>query len=223
VTQEPARPLRADAERNRRLILDTADRMFAERGLGVTLNEIAREAGVGVATVYRRFPDLQALIDALFTERFVAFQRLAAAAEREPDAGGALRRYLLGAAELRARDRALEDILANASIASGPIARLRDELGRAVDGLVERAVAAGAVRGDFASADVYTFLFIAGAVADRTGAVAPEGWRRYAEVLLDGFGLGRAEAPGPAAMTDEQLRRAWPRPTAGRGPATGPG
>lgn len=212
MTGTPQRPLRADAERNRRLILDTADRMFAERGLGVTLHEIAREAGVGVATVYRRFPDVQALIDALFTERFTAFQRLAATAAQEPDAGRALRRYLLDAAEWRARDRALEDILANASIDAGPIARMRDELGRAVDGLVERAAAAGAVLGDFASADVYNFLFIAGAVADRTRHVAPEAWRRYADVLLDGFGLERDRGPGTAPMTDEQLRQAWPRP-----------
>ena len=67
-TPRPERPLRADAERNRRRILDTADRLFAERGFGVTLNEIAREAGVGVGTVYRRFPNLQTLVDALFAE-----------------------------------------------------------------------------------------------------------------------------------------------------------
>lgn len=214
MNRDPERPLRADAERNRRLILDTADRMFAERGFGVTLNEVAREAGVGVATVYRRFPDPQTLIDALFTERFGTFRRLAAAAAEEPEPGRALRRYLLDAAEWRARDRALEDILANASIDAEPIARMRDDLGHAVDGLVERAVAAGAVRDDFASADVYTFLFITGAVADRTHGVAPHAWRRYADVLLDGFGLGAGPAPHTAAMTDEQLRQTWPRPTA---------
>jgi AcrR family transcriptional regulator len=214
VIGNPERPLRADAERNRRLILDTADRLFAERGFGVTLNEIARAAGLGVATVYRRFPDLQLLIDALFTERFTGFSRLAAAAAQESQPGRALRRYLLDAAEWRARDRALEDILANASIDAEPIARMRDDLGYAVDALVERALAAGAVRGDFASADVYTFLFIVGAVADRTRGIAPQAWRRYADVLLDGFGLTPDPAPHTAALTDEQLRQAWPRPTA---------
>jgi AcrR family transcriptional regulator len=214
VTRDSERPLRADAERNRRLILDTADRMFAERGFGVTLNEVAREAGIGVATVYRRFPDLQTLIDALFTERFTTFRRLAAAAAQEPEPGRALRRYLLDAAEWRARDRALEDILANASIHAEPIARMRDDLGHAVDELVERAVAAGAVRDDFASADVYTFLFITGAVADRTRGVAPDAWRRYAHVLLAGFGLAAGPAAHTAALTDEQLRQTWPRPAA---------
>ena len=212
MTREPERPLRADAERNRRRILDTADRLFAERGFGVTLNEIAREAGVGVGTVYRRFPDLQTLVDALFTERFTIFQRLAAAAALEPDPGQALRRYLLNACEWRAHDRALEEILANASVHTGPIGGMRDELGRAVDGLVERAAAAGAVRSDLASADVYNFLFIIGAVADRTRGVAPDAWRRYADVLMVGFGMRHDPAADAVAMSDDQLLRSWPKP-----------
>ena len=212
MTREPERPLRADAERNRRRILDTADRLFAERGFGVTLNEIAQEAGVGVGTVYRRFPDLQTLVDALFTERFTTFQRLAAVAALEPDPGHALRCYLLNACEWRVHDRALEDILANASLHTGAIAGMRDELGRAVDGLVERAVAAGAVRSDFASADVYNFLFIIGAVADRTRGIAPDAWRRYAEALMVGFGIQPDPTAGAAAMSDDQLLRAWPKP-----------
>jgi AcrR family transcriptional regulator len=204
--------LRADAERNRRLILETADRMFAERGVGVTLNEIAHEAGLGVGTVYRRFPDRQTLIDTLFAERFTAFGRLAADAAQESDPNQALCRYLLEAAQWRARDRALDGILTNASIAEPSIARMRDELGRAVDGLVERAVSAGSVRADFSSADVYTFLFIVGAVADMTREVAPDAWRRYAEVLLTGFGLQQFPASGTVALTDDQLLRAWPQP-----------
>jgi AcrR family transcriptional regulator len=210
VTPDPQRPLRADAQRNRRLILDTANRMFAERGFGVTLNEIAHEAGVGVGTVYRRFPDLQTLVDDLFRERFTIFQRLAATAALEPDPGHALRRYLLDACEWRAHDRALEDVLAKASIHAAPIAAMRAELGQVVDGLVERAVAAGAVRSDFASADVYNFLFIVGAVADRIRGIAPDDWRRYAEVLMVGFGMQPDPPGGPTAMNDDQLRQAPP-------------
>jgi AcrR family transcriptional regulator len=212
VTPEPQRPLRADAQRNRRLILDTANRMFAERGFGVTLNEIAHEAGVGVGTVYRRFPDLQTLVDDLFRERFTIFQRLAATAAQEPDPGNALRRYLLDACEWRAHDRALEDIIAKASIQAAPIAAMRAELGRALDGLVERAVAAGAVRSDFASGDVYNFLFIVGAVADRIRGIAPDAWRRYAEVLMVGFGMQPDPPTDPTAMNDDQLRQAPPSP-----------
>ncbi|MER5523977.1 TetR family transcriptional regulator [Streptomyces sp. NPDC002677] len=212
MTPDTQRPLRADAERNRRLIMETADSLFARRGTVATLNEIAHEAGVGVGTVYRRFADLQALIDALFTERFTTFLGLAAAAERHQDPGQALRHYLLEAAGWRARDRALEVILAHADVSAEPITKLRDELGRHVDGLAERAVAAGAVREDFAAADVYAFLLMIGTVADRTADAAPDAWRRYAELLLTGFGLTPAPAPHPPAMTDAQALQIWPKP-----------
>ncbi|MFD4653170.1 TetR/AcrR family transcriptional regulator [Streptomyces sp. NPDC058441] len=210
VTGDTQRPLRADAERNRRLIMQTADQMFAQRGATVTLNEIAREAGLGVATVYRRFPDLQTLIDALFTERFTTFLHLAKTAEQQEDPGLALRHYLLEAAQWRARDRSLEFILAAASIDTKSIAEMRNGLGTHVDGLVERALAAGAVRGDFASSDVYAFLYMIGAVADSTHDIAPEAWRRYADVLLLGFGLDQSPAAWTPAMTDAEIRRTWP-------------
>ncbi|MDV7218609.1 TetR/AcrR family transcriptional regulator [Streptomyces prunicolor] len=192
--------------------MTTADRLFARRGATVPLNEIAREAGLGVGTVYRRFPDLQSLVDALFTERFTMFLHLATTAAEQPDPARALRQYLLAAARWRSEDRALEVILANASVDTGPVARTRDQLGRLVDGLAERAVTAGAVRKDFVSADVYAFLNMIGAVADRTHDVAPDAWRRYAEVLMVGFGLEGATADGTSAMTDEQLLDSWPKP-----------
>ena len=216
MSPETQRPLRADAERNRRLIMTTADRLFARRGTTVPLNEIAREAGLGVGTVYRRFPDLQALVDALFAERFTVFLHLAATAAEQPDPAWALRHYLLEAARMRAEDRALEVVLANADFTKGTTTRTRDRLGRLVDGLVARAVAAGAVREDFAGTDVYAFLYMIGAVADRTNDVAPDAWRRYAEALMVGFGLDPSPAPLPTAMTDEQLLGSWPKPSGGQ-------
>jgi AcrR family transcriptional regulator len=210
VKEELGAPLRADAARNRRLILATADRLFARDGLEVTLNDIAHEVGIGVGTVYRRFADKQALIDALFAERFEAFQQLATSAAEDPDPGQALCRYLLDAAQWRARDRALEDILARASVGTAPVDDMRAALARAVDGLVERARDARAVGDDFASADVYTFLFMVGAVADRTRGIAPGAWRRYANVLLIGFGLRPAPSTATAALSDSELLRTWP-------------
>jgi AcrR family transcriptional regulator len=224
VKAESGTPLRADAARNRRLVLTTADRLFARDGLEVTLNDIAHEAGIGVGTVYRRFADKQALIDALFAERFEAFQDLAAGAAEDPDPGQALCRYLLDTAQWRARDRALEDIFARASVGTAPVHAMRAALALAVDGLVERAREAHAVDDDFASADVYTFLFMVGAVADRTRGVAPDAWRRYANVLLTGFGLRPAQATTAPALTDSELLQTWPaaperRPAPGSEPS----
>src|SRR3954447_22101184 len=105
------KPLRADAERNRRRILDAARELFAEKGLGVGLDEIAHRAGVGVATAYRRFPDKDQLVEALFQERADA---LVAAAERglaEPDGWQGLVTFMTGAVELHASDRALKEVV----------------------------------------------------------------------------------------------------------------
>ncbi len=80
------RPLRKDAERNRLRILDAAGELFAQRGLGVTLDDIARHAGVGVGTVYRRFADKELLIDALFEQRLESMCTIAAAPATSPSA-----------------------------------------------------------------------------------------------------------------------------------------
>src|SRR5437763_16612288 len=79
------RPLRKDAERNRQRILDAAAELFTQRGLGVTLNDIAHHADVGVGTVYRRFPDKELLIDALFEDRVEEFVVLAEESLADPD------------------------------------------------------------------------------------------------------------------------------------------
>ena len=90
----PGRLLRADAERNRQRILAAAAELFTERGLEPSLDDVARHAGVGVGTVYRRFPDKASLADALFDERIDALVALAEQAQAEPDAWAALVSFL---------------------------------------------------------------------------------------------------------------------------------
>ena len=77
--------MRRDAERNRQRILAAAAEVFTERGLDATLDEVARAAGVGVGTVYRRFPDKESLIEELFRDRVDAMVKLAEEALTEPD------------------------------------------------------------------------------------------------------------------------------------------
>src|ERR1700751_4304014 len=105
------RPLRKDAELNRRKILDAAGELFAERGLGVTLNDVAHHAGVGVGTVYRRFPDKSHLIEELFEKEVGELVSFMEEAVDDPDPWrgltGCLRRNL----ELQTRDRALREIV----------------------------------------------------------------------------------------------------------------
>ena len=112
-------PLRRDAERNRQRILDTAGQLFAERGLGVSLDEIARHAGVGVGTVYRRFPDKDQLIDALFEARIGEILAVATASLEISDPWEALVHFLERSMELQVKDRALKELLHGTTFASG--------------------------------------------------------------------------------------------------------
>src|ERR1051325_8125083 len=79
------RPLRRDAERNRQRILEAASEVFNERGLEVSLDEIARHAGVGVGTVYRRFRSKEELVEALFMDRLDTVAAVADEALSTPD------------------------------------------------------------------------------------------------------------------------------------------
>src|ERR1700721_3342156 len=98
--QEPApRPLRRDAERNRQRILRAAAEVFTTRGLQATLDDVARHAGVGVGTVYRRFPDKESLVEALFEERLAAMVALAEKALAEPDSWTGLVSFLSSACD----------------------------------------------------------------------------------------------------------------------------
>ncbi len=197
------RPLRADAARNRELILQTARKCFAERGLSVTLNDIAHEAGVGVGTVYRRFADKDSLIEALLATKFEALNDAAARAADEIDPRESLRVYLMGVFEFRARDRALADAIVRAGRARPSVVHERDRLETQVSEIIRRARDAGVVRSGFDSRDLPMLTSMVGAVADTTRAHDPDAWRRYAEVLIEGVLPGGTAAP----MLGEPLDR----------------
>lgn len=183
---ELERPLRADAARNRELILQTARKCFAERGLSVTLNDIAHEAGVGVGTVYRRFADKDSLIEALLATKFDAMNAAAERAAEEIDPRESLRLYLMGVFEFRARDRALADAIVRAGKGRPSIVHERDRLESQVSEIIRRAHDAGVVRAGFDYRDLPMLTTMVGAVADATRAHDPNAWRRYAEVLIEG-------------------------------------
>lgn len=208
-TTDLERPLRADAARNRELILQTARKCFAERGLSVTLNDIAHEAGVGVGTVYRRFADKDSLIEALLATKFEAMNEAAARAADEVDPREALRVYLMGVFEFRARDRALADAIVRAGKARPSIVQERDRLETQVSAIIERAETAGVVRAGFDYRDLPMLTSMVGAVADSTRAHDPNAWRRYAEVLIEGVLPGGTEAPMLGTPLDrESIERA---------------
>jgi len=198
------RPLRRDAERNRQRILETAGELFAERGLGVSLDEIARHAGVGVGTVYRRFPDKEQLIDALFEDRLNYIRETASAGLELEDPWQGLAFFIERSLEAQVADRALKELLLSTSSAHARIERGRAQIEPIVEAILERARAAGAVREDLALSDLLMLQHAVGEAAAYTHEVAPEAWRRIMCIALDGLRPDRRRpSPMPAPPLDE--------------------
>jgi AcrR family transcriptional regulator len=211
------RPLRRDAERNRQRIVAAAADAFAAGGLAVTMDEIARRAGVGVGTVYRRFPDKELLIEALFEQRIDELVALAEAARDDPDPFAGLVRFFETFLAVQADDRGLKEVVLGTARGAGRAARARERIGPIVEHLLARACEAGDVRPDVAASDLALIHFMLGAVIDFTHDVAPETWRRMLGIVLDGLRPGRdAPTPLPARALDErELDRAmdaWRHP-----------
>jgi AcrR family transcriptional regulator len=148
------RPLRADAERNRRSLLDAATQIFCERGLEVGVGEIAQRAGVGRGTLFRNFPTKEHLIAAIVVERMNEMISRGRALVDAPDPGEALFELIDQSVGLQQTDRALFDALDDAWLTNDEIRAAHTELMGVLDRLVVRAQDAGAVRSDVGAVDV---------------------------------------------------------------------
>jgi AcrR family transcriptional regulator len=228
--------LRRDAELNRQRILEAAADVFTERGFEATLDDVARQAGVGVGTVYRRFPDKASLADALFEERIGALVQMAERAAENPDAWAGLVTFLAQATEMLASDRGLRQLLLYAVEGHDRAIYARDKMRPAVDGVLKRAQADGQVRADVSATDVPIIEFMLAAVAEYTHDVRPLVWRRYLTLILDALRPARdsvAPLPEPALSPDEVVaalnsnpvsqRHRHRAPTAARRPTVGDG
>lgn len=202
----PGRLLRADAERNRQRILAAAAELFTERGLEPSLDDVARHAGVGVGTVYRRFPDKASLADALFDERIDALVALAEQAQAEPDAWAALVSFLERSGEMLVSNRGLRQILMFAAEGHDRGICARDRMRPAIESLIERAQADGQVRADLRPTDVPMIEFMVAAAAEYAWQVRPTVWRRYLALILDALRPASASGrplPEPELSPDE--------------------
>ena len=202
------RPLRADAARNRARLLAAAKEVFAARGLDATMDEVARRAGVGVGTAYRRFRNRDDLIAALFEERLDEFMGLIdeSLADDDPWRGlSSLPRALDGDAGRRPR---LQGAAAAERRGPGADAPFRAHIRPLVAELVRRARDAGELRADVVEDDVLLVSLMTGAVAEFAHDVEPELWRRSLALLLDGLRATGA-SPLPVGPLDaEQADRA---------------
>jgi AcrR family transcriptional regulator len=184
--EKPARSLRADAARNRARVLDVAYRAFAEQGLSVPIDEIARRAGVGAGTVYRHFPTKRELYQAVVEARFTWLIERAELLLDVGDPGAAFFAYFSALVTEGATDKGLADALAGLGfdvehLAPGAERRFKEVLGR----LLSRAQDAGVVRPDVDVADVKTLLV--GCHTMNRHRDDPAAARRLTGVIRDGL------------------------------------
>jgi AcrR family transcriptional regulator len=199
------RPLRRDAERNRERILDAARVVFAERGLSGSHDDIAREAGVGVGTVYRRFPDKEQLIDALFEARIEEIADVARAAADHPDPWEALVDFLTRTQELQSEDRGLKEIVLGGSRGAERALAARSLIAPLAAQVLERAKDAGVVRSDIELTDLPLIQLAVGTIAEASRDVAPDVWRRMMTIVIDGLRADCARSElVPAALDQDQ-------------------
>ncbi len=210
------RELRADAERNRAAILAVARDVFAEQGLEAPLEVIAARAGVGIATLYRRFPTREKLVAAALVDKIALYAEAAEQARAVTDPWAGFAGFVQRICELQACDRGLGDLLSMTLSADEQIEQVRATANGHVIALIERAKASGTLRRDFVGEDLLLLLIAAAAVMQVTRADAPDAWRRFVALALDA--LRRQDSPGlPEPPTTVQMTRAMARLAAERG------
>ena len=178
-----SRPLRADAARNREKLLAAAAELFAERGLDVPLEHIARKAEVSIGTLYKHFPTREDFVTAIFPERLAALDVIGEKALADPDPWHALAGYLVDLFGLQAQDRGLNDVLAR-EFPNAPEAVSACHRGAGhAEILIGRAVEAGVLRADYTIADLATLTrAMAQVIRDSPGE-----WRRFLAIYVEGL------------------------------------
>ncbi|WP_067548114.1 TetR/AcrR family transcriptional regulator [Nocardia crassostreae] len=184
---------RADARRNRALVLAAAQRAFAEVGTSVSLSEIARRAGVGAGTVHRHFPSKDHLLEAVLQQRIDRLTALAVGYRDAPDAGVAFFAFCTEVVTSTPGNQALCEVFDNDGWPRDLLREAGERFHRALTRLLTAAQRQGAVRADLTLGDVLAIF--TGCVAIQRLPNTPPGLARPAALILDAL---RSGAPDPA-------------------------
>jgi AcrR family transcriptional regulator len=203
--QEPRR-LRADAARNRQALIDAAERLFIARGLSVTLDDIAAEAGVNVATAYRHFANKHELTGAFVQQKIDDALAIAERAAAVADPWQGLTEFLSQTAALMAANRGLHDVF-TARDAAESLERLDERFEPLLRRLIGRGHEAGVVREDVEPGDLGVILHMLAIVSDIPANDQGALQQRYLELILPGLRPSASRLPG-VAPTPAQARAA---------------
>jgi AcrR family transcriptional regulator len=203
-------PLRADAARNREAIVNAAREVYAEHGLDAPLDDIAKRAGTGNATLYRRFPTRADLLAAVFADRMADHAAAVDAALAIDEPWDAFVSYVRAVCEMQARDLGIADLVTMDVSTAPEIERLRSQAFAGLVILVDRAHSAGVLRADFTTEDVVLLLMANAGLVERAHGISREASARLVHILLDGFRASAATA-GPPPPTPRRTRLAMRR------------
>ena len=204
-TDAEPRPLRADAERNRKRLLDAAAEVFAEQGLEASTAEIARRAGVGHGTVFRRFPTKDDLVAAIVVDRLGEIAGSATALLADTPAEGRVLAFMTELVRMHVRDHGLvEAVNGTRALADPGVHDAHGALMDVVDELVKADREAGLVRQDLGAFDVMALSKAVASACDPV--ISAAGWKRYLAVVAAGIRPSEEKLPG-RAPTRAQLDR----------------
>jgi AcrR family transcriptional regulator len=203
--------MRRDAQRNHARLIAAARELLAAGGVDVSVRDIARHAGVGVATLYRHFPAREDLVDAVLEDAFEEFIALAEDALQDPDPWSGFTTFFERSLTLHARNRGLKDVVETYAHGRDRATAMRGRIGAVIARLVERAQANGALRPDFSPQDVPVLFWSSARVIELAGDVAPGLWRRQLGFVLDGLRASAAHPLPQPPLSEWQLQRVGTR------------
>lgn len=220
-TAPRTRRLRVDAARNHQRIIDAARELFADRGLEITLDDVAERAGVGVGTVYRRFANKRELISEVFAGHVREFAEAAQDALAAADPWEGVVRLFEYACRHMATNRGFSEVMLEMHDDPERFGYPREQIGPAVAAVMQRARDAGVVQPGIEATDLFALIYMVDSLAEFARPVDSDIWRRYMAITLNGI---RAESTPPQALgvnalslaQVEQAKAAKPGPCAVR-------
>lgn len=187
MTDQLPQMLRSDAQDNRVRILEAAREVFSEKGIDVTMREVARRAEVGPATLYRRFPTKQMLVDAAFEDEMRSCEGIVEDGAADPDPWRGFCSVVEGISVLNARNQGFVDAVMSANPEIDMLATHRSALLRMLVGLTRRAQQAGELRGDFVIDDFVLVLLAGRGLSSTPRGDREAAARRFAALVIDAF------------------------------------
>jgi AcrR family transcriptional regulator len=204
-------PTRSDSLVRRKALLDAAWEVFDDLGIGAPLDQIAKRAGLANATLYRHFRNREELVAETFAEEVATTAERIGQVTSLDDPWEAFEGLLETVFEMQARNLGYGQAMSMSFPEMKPLFGARSRTTRQTREVIARAEAAGALRKGFSLTDLPPLLWANSAILEGTREQAPEAWRRYLRLTLDGLGTKRADAPLPPPMTTAQSRESMSR------------